>query len=470
MLAVDIRGRIVYANPQVTATFGWSPEALEGEPIERLVPERLAERHVGHRKAYLRNPAARPMGGGLELVGLRQDGTQFPIEVSLAPLSSQRTPLVIATAVDITARTSLQEELALAHAELQRHADDLEQTSRELSLLARLGELLESCESLEEAYAVISSVAEPLFPDDAGALYVLDPSHAVAEAVAVWGNPPPLRRAFGPSDCWAMRRSRLHVVHDEDPELQCSHVEETNPVAALCEPLTAQAETFGLLHLQVRRRVGTKARAALLADRERLIQALGEQISLTLANIRLRATLREQSLRDPLTGLFNRRYLGESLERELRRGAREEYPLSLMILDLDHFKDLNDAFGHVAGDTVLREVGRILAELVRGDDIACRYGGEEFVVVLPKASLDDAHRRADALRDRVKHAQLDQPARLHPPVTVSIGVAAYPIHGASVDELILAADSALYRAKAEGRDRVVVAGDSNARAIEVSAG
>ena len=339
-----------------------------------------------------------------------------------------------------------------------------------MSLLNRLGERLESCKSLDEAYAVIAGGAEPLLPDDAGALYVLDPSRAIAEAVAVWGDPPPLRRDFEPSDCWALRRSRLHVVHDDNPELLCPHVEEANPIGALCEPLTAQAETFGLLHVQVRRRVGSRARSVTLADRERLVQTFGEQISLTLANIRLRATLREQSLRDPLTGLFNRRYLGELLEREVRRAAREGYALSLMIADLDHFKDLNDAFGHAAGDAVLRDIGRILAESVRGDDIACRYGGEEFVLVLPKATVDDAHRRADALRERIKHAQHETPARMYPPATVSIGLATYPLHGASADELMLASDSALYRAKAEGRDRVAVAGDSDHRAIEVSAG
>ena len=160
----------------------------------------------------------------------------------------------------------------------------------------------------------------------------------------------------------------------------------------------------------------------------------------------------------------------ESLDREIRRAAREGYGLGLLMADLDSFKQLNDAFGHAAGDEVLRRIGRFLGTAVRGEDIACRYGGEEFVVILPKASLADTHRRAEALREGIKTQQSDDPTGPHPAATMSIGVAAYPEHGASAAELILAADSAMYLAKAKGRDRVVVASGAEGRAVEVSAG
>jgi diguanylate cyclase (GGDEF)-like protein len=260
------------------------------------------------------------------------------------------------------------------------------------------------------------------------------------------------------------------VVHEGDPELQCPHAEDPIAAGLLCAPLAAQTETLGLLHVQVRRRAAGKARAALLADRERLVKTLAEQVALALANIRLRATLREQSSRDPLTGLFNRRYMEESLDREIRRAAREGYGLGILMADLDKFKELNDAFGHAAGDDALRRIGRFLAAAVRGEDVACRFGGEEFVVILPKASLDDTRSRAEALREGIKVPVLDEATHLYPSVTMSVGVAAYPEHGSSVEQLILAADSAMYLAKAEGRDRVVVASGSDGRPIEVSAG
>jgi diguanylate cyclase (GGDEF)-like protein len=160
----------------------------------------------------------------------------------------------------------------------------------------------------------------------------------------------------------------------------------------------------------------------------------------------------------------------ESLDREVRRAAREGYGLGILLADLDNFKQLNDAFGHAAGDAVLRRIGRFLAGAVRSEDIACRFGGEEFVVILPKASLADAYRRAEALREGIKAGSLDEPSRLYPTATMSVGVAAYPEHGTSVAGLILAADSAMYLAKGQGRDRVVMAGGSAGQPIDVSAG
>ena len=470
VIAVDGRGRIAYASPRVHESFGWAPTELIGQPVEELLPARLAARHVQHRGTFHAHPIARPMGRDTELFGRRRDGTEFPVEISLAPVRSPRGTLTFATIVDITARSGLQAELQHVNEELQHHADELEQRGREMALLAQMGELLESCQTLEEAYRVTASIAEPLFAGDAGAIYAMTTPHASLEAVAVWGNPPPVRSVFERDDCWAIRRGRLHVVNDADPELRCEHVEEPVVSGLLCEPLAAQAETLGLLHVQLRRRSAGKARAALLLERERLVQTLGEQLALALANIRLRGTLREQSMRDPLTGLFNRRYMEESLDREVRRAAREGYQLGLLMADLDNFKQLNDAFGHAAGDEVLRRIGRSLAAAVRAEDIACRFGGEEFVVILPKASVDDTRRRAEALREAIKGPRSDEPSRLYPTTTMSVGLAEYPQHGTSVDELILAADSAMYRAKALGRDRVVVAGDGQGRSVDIATG
>jgi diguanylate cyclase (GGDEF)-like protein/PAS domain S-box-containing protein len=469
VIAIDAHGRIVYASPKVHEVFGWSPDELRGAPIERLVPSRFTERHAAHRAGYRLHPTPRPIGSGLELVARRRDGTEFPVEISLAPVRSRRGPLVFATVADITARSNLQEQLKQAHEELRRHADELEQHGREMSLMVQMGELLESCQSLDEAYAVIAGVAEPLFAGDAGAVYSLASSGTAAEAVAAWGSPPPTRTVFRPTECWALRRGRLHAVHEGDPELKCQHVEEPIASGLLCEPLVAQTETLGLLHVQVRHRAAGKARAAQLADRARLVQTLGKQVALALANIRLRATLREESARDPLTGLFNRRYMEESLDREIRRATREGYGLGVLLADLDNFKQLNDAFGHAAGDEVLRRIGRFLGAVVRGEDIACRFGGEEFVIILPKASLDDTRHRAEALREGIKAHPPDESTRLYPTTTMSVGVAAYPEHGTSVAQLILAADSAMYLAKAQGRDRVVVAGGSEGRPIQVFA-
>jgi diguanylate cyclase (GGDEF)-like protein len=195
-----------------------------------------------------------------------------------------------------------------------------------------------------------------------------------------------------------------------------------------------------------------------LDSKERLAHTVAEHIALAFANLRLRETLRVQSVRDPLTGLFNRRYMEESLERELRRSARHRRSLGVLLLDLDHFKTFNDTFGHGAGDILLRELGHFLQGNVRGEDISCRYGGEEFALILPDAPLDSTLQRAEQLREQVRQLQVTHHGRALGAVSVSIGVAVYPQHGASAEELLAAADRALYQAKAGGRNRVELAG------------
>jgi len=350
---------------------------------------------------------------------------------------------------------------------LRRNVADLEVRNREMTRLVELGELLSSSQTSAEVAAVISRVVPPLFADDAGAFYEIASGSVAAESVAVWGDPPPARRVFSPTECWAVRRGRVHVMDGSASQLRCPHIEEPTPHGAVCAPLAAEGESLGVLHVQVRQPVPGRKRATVLADRERLARTLAEQLELALANFRLRETLREQSARDQLTGLFNRRYMEESLDRELRRASREDYSLGLLMMDLDHFKDLNDGFGHAAGDLMLRAVGDFLGSSVRGDDVACRFGGEEFVVILPRASLENTRRRAETLRKGMKGLQLEPSGPLRPNVTMSIGVACAPEHGETREQLVHAADVALYRAKTLGRDRVEVATDGDLREVEV---
>jgi diguanylate cyclase (GGDEF)-like protein len=188
----------------------------------------------------------------------------------------------------------------------------------------------------------------------------------------------------------------------------------------------------------------------------RLALAVAEQIELTVTNLMLRETLRDQSIRDPLTGLFNRRYLTETLDRELARARREQGPLSVMMLDIDHFKRFNDNYGHDAGDVLLQALSAFLQSQVREGDVVCRYGGEEFTLILPSASLEVTRQRAEHMRNGAKCLQVWHMGQSLGPISVSLGVATFPDHATSGETLLRMADAALYRAKAMGRDRVVV--------------
>ena len=191
-------------------------------------------------------------------------------------------------------------------------------------------------------------------------------------------------------------------------------------------------------------------------ERRQLAQTVAEQLGLAMGNLKLREMLRNQSIRDPLTGLFNRRYMEETLERELRRAERGQRPLCVAMLDLDHFKEFNDTFGHEAGDMMLSELGRLLRTTVRSGDVACRYGGEEFFLIMPELPADLAEQRFEAIRQAVKRLYITHRGQSIPAVTVSAGIATFPEHGAAAAELVRIADAALYRAKAEGRDRLVM--------------
>lgn len=357
---------------------------------------------------------------------------------------------------DITARREAEEALRQANDKLKVWVGDLERRTSEISVLGKMGELLQACSNMAEAHSVIAHSAQKLFPGEPGALCMQSASRNFVEVVASWGEEPSTQRVFSPDDCWALRRGRAHVVEDTAEGPNCRHLSSPLPQAYLCLPLVAHGEAMGLLCLT---RPGTAEGALppLLETRKMVASTLGEQSALALANLRLRETLRSQSVRDPLTGLFNRRYMEETLEREIRRAERSGRPLSVMMLDLDHFKQFNDTFGHSAGDALLRELGTMLRANLRAGDIACRFGGEEFVLILPEAALDCARTRAEQFREAAKHLNVSHLGESLGPMTVSLGVAAFPEHGTSGEALLETADAALYRAKSEGRDRVVVA-------------
>jgi diguanylate cyclase (GGDEF)-like protein len=239
--------------------------------------------------------------------------------------------------------------------------------------------------------------------------------------------------------------------------MPCRHVDDREDASYLCLPLTAQGETLGVLHLRATGVVAADGSPATLAVNRPLVTTVCDQITLGIANLRLRDTLRHQSIHDLLTGLYNRRYMEEALQREVPRAVRNGRPLAVIMADLDHFKTFNDTFGHEAGDAVLSELGLLLKSSVRASDMACRYGGEEFALVLPETTLEGTLARVEAIRARVAALRVSHRNRMLGGLTLSLGVALLPQHGSSSEELLRAADKALYAAKQAGRNRAQVA-------------
>lgn len=341
--------------------------------------------------------------------------------------------------------------------ELYRRTSKL---SRESALLGELSELLQSCLSSDEANHLITDRAQILFPGISGALCVTASSRDLVEVIATWGDPALAEQHFAPKDCWALRRGRVHVLAEDPTVLSCAHLGKVRPRRSMCVPMMAHGEALGLLYLDTGRNEKEQieqATAQLSESEQQLARTFAEQTALALANLNMREVLKMQSVRDPLTGLYNRRYMEESLERELRRATRKNSSVGLMMLDVDHFKRFNDTFGHEAGDSVLRMLGNLFRTQFRGEDVVCRYGGEEFTIILPEASLEITHQRAEELRVAARRDAAQLRGQSLEPVSLSIGVSSFPLNGATGEALLRAADAALYRAKEEGRDRVVVA-------------
>ncbi|MDP2662979.1 MAG: diguanylate cyclase [Dehalococcoidia bacterium] len=360
---------------------------------------------------------------------------------------------------EIEERRRAEEAVQETNIKLTTWVDGLQRRTAEISLLSEMSELLQSTMTADEAYSIASHFGERLFPDGDGGLYALPPSRNALEMVSAWGKNPPVERLFVPDACWALRRGRLYAMADLRSGPVCSHVGEFPPGGYLCVPMISQTNSLGLLNLEFKTPPGGSedfGAEHLGEDARRLAVALADQVAMTLANLNLRESLRQQAIRDPLTGLFNRRFMEESLDLELRRAQRKGSSLVVIMLDVDHFKLLNDTHGHEAGDVALQALGGFLLTSIRDGDIACRYGGEEFMLMLPEVTLDVAVERALALKDGIQQLPLRYERGSMGPLTVSLGLAAFPDHGATVEAVMRAADTALYRAKQEGRNRVVV--------------
>ncbi|MET0388853.1 MAG: diguanylate cyclase [Polyangiales bacterium] len=324
-----------------------------------------------------------------------------------------------------------------------RHADS--------EAMLRLAELLQACRNLDDAFDVFARFAPRLFDERPGAMFLLNPEQNWLEARSHWCSYalPPDRAQFVPDDCWALRRGQPHSFEPGSVRVMCKHIHEPAPASSLCLPLLGHGELLGVLHVT--------GEAELESDFYKRAAMVGEQVSMALANLALRDKLRNESIRDPLTGLFNRRYTEETLEREISRTARSQESLAVMMLDVDHFKRFNDTFGHEAGDQVLREIGKLLRTVTRGGDVVSRMGGEELLVILPSARAADAERKAEEVRAEIAKLRLVLSGKDLGEVTISIGVALFPQHGITSEELLRSADAALYAAKRGGRDRVVMA-------------
>lgn len=374
----------------------------------------------------LRKAAAQLSLGSLDLEVPKVPGALGDIATGLDTLRKRLKKSVLARQSDLAQRLRAEEALRQVHLRLKTQVDATQSRARQFTLLAEMGALLQACATREETQPIIERYTTELFPQMQAAVLL----------------------ELSTADCWALRRGQSHIASAEAGKLRCAHAESATDTGTLCIPLMAQGAAIGILHLR---------HPDFAAIPQALGEAVAEQISLCLANLMLREELRDLAITDSLTGLYNRRFVAESLTREIQRAERLSSTIGLIAIDLDHFKRINDRFGHDGGDAALKAIAALLTQNVRGGDIACRLGGEEFAVILPGATAETTERRAEELRAAVQELRIPHANHELPQISISCGVALFPEHATTADALLKAGDLALYRAKEHGRNRVVTA-------------
>jgi diguanylate cyclase (GGDEF)-like protein len=387
---------------------------------------------------------------------LRKDGSVRHLDVSMKEVFWDGKQENQTLYNDVTEMKQLEEETKRTNERLTSLVKKLEEQQRQSAILAEMRDMLQACSKMEETAPIIMGFMKKLFPVSQGALFLLSNSRSDLESIVTWGDFPvsPNNNVFPPDACWGLRRGRAHVVDDIKIGPICPHLENTMESPYVCLPLMAKGDILGLLHLKNAFN-GGNSRPAEIADLRQMAVTLSEYLSLSIANVKLSESLSRQSIQDPQSGLYNRHFMEESLQREITRASRKVTPIGIIMGDLDHFKKFNDVYGHAAGDKIIAEIGKLFKAKFRGSDIACRYGGEEFLIILPETSLEDTFKRANGLREEIKKLEMVFQGQILGAITMSLGVAAYPEKGTRMEDLLRIADTALYKAKQEGRDRVV---------------
>lgn len=454
---IDLDGNCVFCNRALLRLLGYiSANELIDKKIHGLIfapgpgsSESVEGGRIMHSLAEMR-PFHADDGRAL-----RADGSSLRVEYWSNPVHEEgHLQGAAVTLQDVSVSRAAKERLEKAYEGLKVEVQELSRHSEEMSAFSALTEMLQSSTSAEELCRVVTVFARQLFPQESGVLYLYREQNKLHEPAAMWGEQLQAPQPFLQDECWSLRRSKPHYEERDKEGLFCAHLVGTHPGYSLCLPLIAQGGTLGMMHLAPSR--GSDV-TRLNEPKQLLATALAQQVALGLSNLKLRDFLREDAIRDALTGLYNRRYMKESLDHEVSRALRSGSTVGLITFDLDHFKEVNDSKGHATGDRLLQALGAVVKDSVRAGDIPCRYGGDEFLVILPGISAAQAVDLAEKLREKVERLMPELTDKDRKPCTLSAGVAMFPADAQTAEGLQLAADRALYKAKDGGRNRVASA-------------
>lgn len=456
IVTINDKGIIEDMNPATEKIFGYTLNDMLGKNVKMLMPEPFQSNHDRYLRKYAETGMKNIIGQGREVVGKRKDGSEFPMFLSVNHITVGNRDMFTGVIRDITEQKVHAEELRKLNEDLSIRLAELDTLNSVNEQLNEMNGFFQSAESQQDLYDTLSKFCQRLFPTEKGGYFSIENGKTL-ELSANWGGDYDAIDYFPINDCWAMRKGELKTQHKDDSYLICDHLSGLNFHHAICQPVSTRDGIVGMLslHLPLSKVLSPREEQLKYEQNLETLAAISERLGVAIANLQLREKLKRESIRDPLTKLFNRRFFDESFELAFRRSKRSGESLSIIIIDADNFKSFNDSFGHEAGDVVLQKIAETLANSCRSQDVPCRYGGEEFAIILIGCDIEAASIKAEEIRASIENLKIEYAGTLLPAITISCGVSAVDKKCVEFATCVRAADTALYQAKKAGRNRVV---------------
>ncbi|MEH2375196.1 diguanylate cyclase [Nostoc sp.] len=348
--------------------------------------------------------------------------------------------------IDITESIETERLLIDLNQELEERTLKSEAKKRELIYLSDMADMLYSCESENDVYQVVGLTCSKLFPNMSGCICVIANSKNYVEMNSIWGGETRSKEIFSKSECWALLRGKFNLLSPHNSGLICSHLIQPVSGANLCVPLFAQGGVVGILYIHTLEEI--------TPEEQQLSEIIARTLGFTLNNLSIKQRLTHDNLRDGMTQLFNQNYMQTITEQRLAEAERSGQTLSVIFLDIDNFKSYNSRYGHLTANIALQGLAKLLLKSIRSFDIACRWGGEEFVIVMPNMTLETLRKRVEQIRVDVEQMQLKDGDQILESITASFGIAVSE-PGITVKDFLNRADQAMLEAKRTGKNRVM---------------
>ncbi|QLE50525.1 diguanylate cyclase [Nostoc sp. C057] len=442
----DEQSRVLYYNQELQSRFSVDSQEWLGKTDSEFLPDpEEGQRVMENDQVVLKTLRPLKLIEEVKVPGNNQPcyWLSFKFPFSDGATGDRR---IGGISIDITESIEAQRSLTDLNRQLEEKTLKLEAKKRELIYLSDMADMLYCCESEDEVYQVVALTCSKLFPNMSGCIYIIANSKNYVQMNSFWGDKRTSKEVFSLSECWALRRGKFNLLSSGNSGLMCNHLIQPISGIHLCVPLFGQGEVVGILHIYALEEISP--------EDQQITEIIARTLGFALNNLSVKQRLTYDNLRDGMTQLFNQSYMETILEQRLAEAERSGQPLSVIFLDIDNFKSYNSRYGHVTANIVIQGLGKLLLKSIRSFDIPCRWGGEEFVIVMPNMTLEALRKRVEQLRADIEQMQLKDGDQILQGITASFGIAVSE-PGITVKDFLNRANQAMLEAKRTGKNRVM---------------